>query len=788
MSSKNIFRVSSLPCCAAALMFIAGCAAPSNSSAPAEPAAAAAPAPTSTSSLQSLDYSGSQKALESLERAIAAAGTDRAKLSPIITEMLDVLQKSDATFTAQQAVGQRLGHLLRPLSADDAALTALKKLLTDERLVNVARLALEPVPGEATDAAFLAAFREATAGTRVALIQSIGNRRIATAVLPLAPLLNNSDASTAAAAAKALGQIGTADALTALEAVPAPIGRVVIEARLACAWSLPVASEGVAAFQRVLRDSPGSAAHRALALRGVLGRDPSSAPQTILTTLAGDDVAAQRVAIEAIGTLPANAIVPLLAAKLPAFDASTQAAVIGALATFRDAAAVPAVAQAAADSDPAVRTAALAALGQLPGTKEVALQLARFLVDATGDAAKVARLSLARLNGPGVNDAILATAAEGETKLRVVMLEALATRNQTEASPLLWKMRADPDATVRAAALRSLGEIAPASDQGAVLAWTIAATDSQEVTRAQRALANISLRNLDEASRDRAIIAAVDHGAAEIQLRLLPVLTRLGSTAAAECAGRLACLPDAKVAMAATDTLARWPERNALPVLIVVAENAPLDEVRLAAVTGAISFLERKRELPAQESPTNVARLLAVAKDREARKSLLVLLSRGASAAALTLAEKLQADPALAQEARDAALCIRVNRDWPPIVTASVDAEHVSRMVDGNAKTAWSAPAIAGVWIQVDCKQVRPVHRLTLDQAGRVGDYPGTLEVYVTDDPAQPGAVRATASGRRDKTVIELPAGVRGRFILIKSTAKRGGGAGNWSITELQID
>jgi hypothetical protein len=80
------------------------------------------------------------------------------------------------------------------------------------------------------------------------------------------------------------------------------------------------------------------------------------------------------------------------------------------------------------------------------------------------------------------------------------------------------------------------------------------------------------------------------------------------------------------------------------------------------------------------------------------------------------------------------------------------------------------------------------VHRITLDQTGRAGDYPGAIEVYVTDDAANPGVVRATASGRRDKTVLELPAGIRGRFIIIKTTSKRGGGAGNWSVTELQID
>lgn len=791
MSSKNFLRVFLLPAGAVALAFASGCAMPAGS--PPPPTSATPPGATAVGSapdapLRLLDNSGSQKALEALDRSIAAAATDRAKLSIIVTEMLDVLKQPDSTFTARQAVGQRLGQLLPQLNADDPALATIARLLTDDRLVNVARLALEPVPGAAVDAAFLHALDETSAGNRLALIQSIGNRRIASAVPTLAPLLKDSDEAIAAAAAKALGQIGNAAALAALEAAPDPAARNVVAARLACAWAAANPSESTAAFQRVFHDPQVAATQHALALRGLLARDPSSASPTIVTTLASDDVALKRVALEAIRSLPAATLVPALLDKLATFDAPTKAAVIAAIGNVGDATAVAALAPAVTDADAAVRTAALTALGALPGNKDVALQLIRFLVDATGDDAKLARQSLARLNGPGVNETILATAAQGDAKLRVVALEAIAMRNLTEAMPALWKLRSDPDATVRAAALRSLGELAPASEQAAILAWTIAATDAQEISRAQRALANISLRNHDETSRDRAIIDAVDHGAPEIQLRLLPVLTRLGSPAAAACAGRIAGSSVAKVASAATDTLARWPERNALPVLIATAERAPLDDVRLAAAKGAMGFIERKRDTPPNESADDVARLLAVTKNLETRKSLLVLLSRGASDPALALAEKLKTDSALAAEAGDAVLTIRVNKLWPPVVTASAGAEQIRRMIDGNARTAWSVPAIANQWVQVDCRQARPVHRITLDQAGHVGDYPGAIEVFVTDDPTNPGVARATAAGRRDRTVIELPAGVRGRYLILKTTAKRGGGNGNWSITELQID
>jgi HEAT repeat protein len=781
MTPPLFLRVSSLACAAAAIL-AGGCSTTPNS---APPPAAAAVAPAAIGALKALDYSGNQEALAALDREIAAAAADRTKVSALVAQLIDILQQPAVTFTAQQAIGQRLGALLPRLAANDPALTTLAPWLGDERLANVARLALEPVPGAAVDAAFLQALNDPASGSRLALVQSVGNRRIARAVPTVAGLIKSGDVAVSRAAVKALGQIATDDALAALTATPNPAARTIVEARLAVAAQLPPA-DGAAEFRRIQDDARIAATQRVLAFRGVIAREPATAAPSIISALKGEDAARKRVALEAISAVPPGALVPSLLGQLDSFDGATRAAVIAALGHVGDATAVPVVAKSLADADGVVRLAALATLGALPGNRDVTLQLARFIATASGDEAKLARQSLARLNGPGVNATVVAAAEQGDAPVRLVMLEAIAARDLTEALPLLWKLRADADGAVRAAALRSLGDIAPASDQAAMLAWTTAATDSQEIMRAQRALISISLRHHDLAARDRLITDAIDHGTPDVQLRLLPVLPRLGSTAAADCAGRLSRVSATQVAAAATAALARWPGRAALPVLIATAEQSTLPAVRLAAAKGAIGFIASRRDVPAAESPDEVARLFAVTSDLETRKSLLLLLSRGASAKALALAEQAQADPQLADDARDAALAIRTNQAWPPVVTASAATDRIGRAVDGKLNTAWSAIAIAGQWVQIDCRQTRPIRHLTLDQSGHAGDFPGPIDVYVTDDPAQPGAVRVATSGRRDKTVIDLPAGLHGRYVIIRTTAKRPNG--NWAISEIRIE
>lgn len=764
------------------LLANAGCSAPTTNATAHNAAAVGEVAPPA---LEHLDYSGDQQALIDLDRTIGAAGTDATKVSAVVANLVAVLRRADLTLAARQAICERLGQLLTAPADLESALAVLAPMLNDEHQVNLARLALERVPGSAVDTLFLSALRGSLGSTRLALIQSVGNRHIADAVPVLAPLLKEPDATTAAAAAGALGQVGTTAAFAALLGAPDPDSRAVVDARLACAWHLSGA-DSIAALRGLSTDSHVFVAQRAAAFRGLLDREPATASQRIVDVLAGDDPVFKRVAIEAIFSSPAPGLVSSLAAKMAAWDGPTEAAVITALGRKGDAAAVPAILTALAHADADVRAAAIGSLGRLPGNKEVATRLAQIGTGATADEAKLARQSLARLSGPDVAATIVAGAEHAESQLRAVFLEEIGLRNMTEAMPLLLKTHSDTDQKARSAALSALAEIATPAEEGAILAWAITATDAQEVTRALRALVNVSRQNHDVATRDRAVVEAIDRGAPEVQLRLLPVLSRLASEASLACAGRMALSQNAAVAHSATDTLARWPDDSALPILVATAEQSTVDAARAAAVQGAIRIIERSRGLPKAEPSAIVARLLGTPCEIEVRRNLVLLLGRGANDIALKAAENLQADPALAEAAKAAVLAIRANQEWPPHLKASAGAGQLNNLVDGKPKSVWSVPATADQWVQLDFGRTRPLRRITLDQTGRDGDYPEHYEVFVTDDEATPGPVRASGAGRRAKTVIELPPGTAGRILLIKSTAERKDG--NWAIAELQID
>lgn len=732
-----------------------------------------------------LTYEGNQSALVALDRDLAAAGQDPQKLAAISARLLTLLRTPAATGAARQAAAQRLGTLpTAALSTPDATALFLA-LAADERQINFVKLALDHAPGAAVDEIFLRALAAAAPADRLAWVQSIGNRRIATAVPKLAPLLGDADLALAATTAKALGQIGTADALAALKNSVAPTSPTVAEARLAAAHALGGAA-ALAEFQSLL-DAPAAPANlRAAALHGLLFAEPDTAPDRLAAVLRTSDAVTKPVALEAIAKLPSPTLVATLAAALPSFDAATQVAVIAAFGRRGDAAAVPAVSECVRSPDAAVRSAALTALGQLPGTPAVVELLARVAAGANADDAKLARQSLARLDGTGVADAVIAGATAGDVSLRVVLLDALASRNMTASVPLLLQTRADANAAIRSAALGALADLASFDSQAAILDWTLAATDAAEQSRALRALAAISLRGADAATRALPVIAAIDRAAPEVALRLLPVLPRIGGPAAAECAGRLALRDDARLAAAATTTLARWTDGDGLSPLIVVAEKATLPGVRASAADGAFRYLQRSRELSSAALRAAIIRLLAATEAPATRRELVYLLSRSSDADALATLATFQSDPALAATAADATQVIRSNLAGRPAVVTSANPEQAPNLIDGKMRSSWNVTAEAGRTIQLDFHSSRPFHQVVVDGGRNQYNYPEHLELFVTDDPAQPGAALVSVAGHLGKNVLDLPAGTHGRYVIIRHSQERPDSW--WTVAELTWD
>jgi len=397
--------------------------------------------------------------------------------------------------------------------ATKESVPVLAGLLTDAKLSHMARNALEPLPDPAADAALRDAMGKVQGQLLMGVIGSLGVRRDAESVDAIAKLLGAADAELARAAARALGQIGTAKAARALDAVvtQAPAANQVdfCEGLFRCAESLQAAGQDAASlaiYERV-RGLP-QAPHqiRAAALRGVVLANQQAGIPLLLEAIRGDYVmtaAAARIAME----MPGAEVTAALAGELPRLPADKQQLVINTLGYRGDAAAGPALLTLAAEGDPAVRLAAVRNLTHL-GYAQALPVLGELSLKAEGELATVARDCLANFPGKDADATIAAMLSNPDPQVRSLAIEMIAQRNAAGAAASLVKAAVDEDEAVRLAALKSLRDQAGLAELPALLNALVKARSAAESQAAENALAALCARQAEPASGNIVVVKA----------------------------------------------------------------------------------------------------------------------------------------------------------------------------------------------------------------------------------------------------------------------------------------
>jgi len=158
------------------------------------------------------DWGQSRLALTELSEIIRKAHSDKAELAKLEQALLGVLE-SDAKQAGKQYVCRELS-----IVGTEQSVSVLAGMLVDEETSDMARYALERIPGTAVDDALRRSLRKAKGKARIGIVNSLGQRGDTRAVRPLSRLVTGKNEELATAAAAALGRIATAAAAEALAA------------------------------------------------------------------------------------------------------------------------------------------------------------------------------------------------------------------------------------------------------------------------------------------------------------------------------------------------------------------------------------------------------------------------------------------------------------------------------------------------------------------------------------------------------------------------------------------
>jgi HEAT repeat protein len=575
-------------------------------------------------------------------------------------KLIAVIKSADATHKEKVDACRGLA-----LIATEKAVVPLAALLGDEKLSHMARYALETISEPAVDEAFRDALGKLKGMPLVGVIGSVGVRRDAQAVEALTKMLQDSDAVVAQAAARALGDIGNSEAAKSLQnELKRASGQNklhVCEGLFRCAETAVAEGrkqQAIDIYDQLRKlDEPHQV--RGGAVRGaILTRQKEGLP-LLKEYLRSDSYimfsAACQAALELQGTEVTNA----LTAELKQLPADNKILVIWTLGKRGDPAAIPALSAEANDGEKSVRIEAIKALPQVGHASAVPV-LVKLLGDNDGGIAQAAQEALAAMPGNEADAAVMAMFDSNQTAPRLMALDLIGRRRMNKSVPALLKAAAGPDAEVRPAALKKVGELGGPSEFPALLELLMQYEARQDLDAAEQALSAVCAKSDSPMSYTLRLTSQLAKASPAQKSVLLRVLGVVGGTNALSAVREAAKDSDAQVRDDAIRVLCSWKTADAAGDLLELAKNSPNQSHKTAALRGYINLV-RDENLPTEKKIEFCRQAAALIQRDEEKKLLLGALSAIPSAEALSMAMAYLDAPATRDEASFAAVTISEN-------------------------------------------------------------------------------------------------------------------------------
>ena len=609
--------------------------------------------------LRTYDWGQSRQALGPIDDAVNASSSDPA-LRRRLEKSLDAVLGTKAPAAAKMFACERLSRI-----GSSQSVSALAGLLPNPELSHMARYALVRIPGSGSSRVLRHALPRLNGNLKVGVINSVGQVGDKNAVGPLARLLPNHEPGIAAAAASALGSIGTVKAARALgdfrKSAPKELEAGVTSAWLLAAQRLVdqgLRKEAAPIFHELYQvGNPVSL--RLAGFRGLLTAEPDRAVDMISQALVGEDDQVGSLAARLLADAPDA---PPLAPFLQSFEkypSPGQVAILDALRWRQTLEGRPTVLHALQSNDPKVRLAALRALAVIGTAQDVPL-LARKSVEGPEAEKKVARSALADLPGRDVTPAVLAELQTASPDISVELLRSLAARQAVTANPIILERLASPTESVSTAALEALAVLGGKGEVLPVVKFLNASSDESSRDQAEKTLSAIAKR-VGPAAADE-LLTGFKHANTESQVVILRVLGIAGGPKALEALRALLEQKDSPVRGTAFRVLTEWSSPEAAPDLFRLAREPENTTWGVLAFRGYVRLC-REAQIPAAEKKRMLTDAMAIANNPEQKCLVISALGELHDRTVLNLLNSCLADSDLAEETCLAIIELATNSD-----------------------------------------------------------------------------------------------------------------------------
>jgi HEAT repeat protein len=552
------------------------------------------------------------------------------------------------------------------LIGSSASVPVLEGLLLKPETTVPARYALERIPGEEADRALLAALGMAQGDVRRGIISTLGRRAAAAAVPALEKLVNGNDPGAGLDAVKALGRIGTADAARVLTSylgrAKGPQKGEAASALLLCAGAWRKAgktAEAAAVYEKLLAAGLPDVDRQA-AFRGKVAVAGGEGQQLILKTLGGKDAALYAPAITMIHMAFTGSDIGQVLPFMTKLPEGAQVQLTAVLAGYPAEAVLPAILKAADSPLLSVRMEALRAIGRL-GNASVVEMLANRAARAVGGEQSLAREILVRLRGMDVETAILdQLRREGDDKVKAELIQAVGERRIAAGKPVLIGMVGSAAPSLRLKAIGALKNVSTPADLRDLLGLLFTIDDETAREAMQDTAASVALTIPRPLARgDAAENLLAGENDPKRKADLLRVLGKIGDDTALPLMRRGLADPDKNVVDAAVRGLADWPSASARDDVFGIAAASGNLTHKVLALRAFVRMIGLEPYRQPEGAVADLEKAMALITRPEEKKLVLGLLPRFPCEEGLRIAESLQNDPTVRDEAKAAADRIR---------------------------------------------------------------------------------------------------------------------------------
>jgi len=559
-------------------------------------------------------------------------------------------------------------RILRVIGTADS-IDALGTLLTDEKLSHMARYALESMRYPGADKALSDALGKTSGKVKVGIINSLAMRGNERNYDILASLLRDNDTEVTAAAAWALGRIGSPQAVSTLsehykysgqkKRSAAADGLLNAADQLVAKGSL---QEAVAIYKQF--QGANAPEHvRMGAFRGLIEAQPDKAAGMLIEAIGSDDWKTRGMAIDMIVTLKGEGVTERFSAGLDKLDDDTQVLMIGALVGRGEKDALrPVITKAASNSNAEIRALAIKSLGDIGDASSVQVLVNVIETGKNDVEKKLSASSLRRLSGKNINGQIIKSMKTSGADGRAKLIEILRDRDATEAVDELLVAGSDKDAEVRRAAFKALSDLAGPEHQKALIKLLLNLKGDAGRPEAERAVIAIS-RNLDDTASTEPILAVMD-STTTTKCSLLRVLGGVGNTRGFVVVRQGLKDRNPEVRDTAVRTLSNWPDSTPASTLLEVFQTTSNRTHRIVALRGCVRQLGMGA-LTSADMLNICSELMKGANRPEEKKLILACLAKSADPGATKIVEPSLADNTVKAEADLAMLGIISNMMGP---------------------------------------------------------------------------------------------------------------------------